>query len=158
LRLAQHSNFLVLVGRGEHKIFGVFTALTALLCVLASIVSVKVLNWGLLGIAWSNFLPMALISGVILPIYFNWKMRISWAESVRSVWRPALLGSLPAVVVVSVWKYVAPPDSWLEIAGVVVTCIVITVLGGWFLSLQEVERKRFADIALRRQPPNKFGG
>ena len=54
LRLAQHSNFLVLVGRGQHKIFGILTALMALFCVLASILSVKVFNWGLLGIAWSN--------------------------------------------------------------------------------------------------------
>ncbi|MHC4424776.1 MAG: lipopolysaccharide biosynthesis protein [Planctomycetota bacterium] len=87
LRLAQHSNFLVLVGRGQHKIFGVLTALTALLCVSASVVSVKVFNMGLVGIAWSNFLPMALISGVILPIYFNWKMRISVSESIRNVWQ-----------------------------------------------------------------------
>jgi len=150
LMLAQHSNFLVLVGRGEHKIFGVFTALTALLCVLASVVSIKVLNWGLLGIAWSNFLPITLISGIILPIYFNWKMRISLLESVHSVWRPALLGSLPAVAVITVWKYVAAPKSWLEIAGVVVATMVVTLASSWFLSLQEVERKRFVHIALQR--------
>lgn len=150
LRLAQHSNFLVLVGRGEHKIFGIFTALTALFCVSGAVISVKVLGWGLEGIAWSNFVPMALISGVILPIYFNWKMRISWSETVRSVWWPALLGSLPAVAVVSVWKYAAAPNSWPELAGVVTAAALATLAGGWLLGLKQFERKRFVQIALRR--------
>jgi len=151
LRLAQHSNFLVLVGRGQHRVFGIFTALTALLCVSGSIISVRVLNWGLLGIAWSNFMPMVLISGFILPIYFNWKMRISVLESVRNVWKPALLGSLPVVAMIGVWKYVAPPNSWIEIVAVVIAAIVLTVVSGWCLSLKEVEQKRFAHIALRKR-------
>ena len=151
LRLAQHSNFLVLVGRGQHKIFGILTALMALFCVLASIVSVKVFNWGMIGIAWSNFLPMALTSVLILPIYFNRKMSISALENIRNVWKPALLGSLPAVTMICIWKYVSAPDSWLEIVSVVVTAMVLTVIGGWFLSLKEVEQKRLVRIALRKK-------
>jgi O-antigen/teichoic acid export membrane protein len=151
LRLAQHSNFLVLVGRGQHKIFGILTALTALFCVLASVVSVKILNWGLIGIAWSNFLPMALISVLILPIYFNRKMNISTIENIKSVWQPALIGSLPAVAMICVWKYLAAPDSWLEIVSVVVAAMILTMTGGWFLSLKEVEQKRFIRIALRKK-------
>ena len=154
LMLAQHSNFLVLVGRGQHRIFGVLTVLTALFCVLASILSIKVFNLGLLGIAWSNFLPMALTSVLILPIYFNRKMHISALENIQNVWRPALLGSLPAVVMICVWKYAAAPDSWLEIAGVVVAAMVLTVIGGWFLSLKEIEKKRFVKIAI----PTKQNG
>jgi O-antigen/teichoic acid export membrane protein len=154
LRMSQHSNFLVLVGRGQHKIFGILTALTALFCVMASVFSVKVLHWGLLGIAWSNSLPTALTSVLILPVYFNRKMHISTSENIQNVWKPALLGSLPAVAMICVWKYLAPPDSWPEIAGVVVAAMVLTVVGGWFLSLKEAERKRFIRIAL---PEKKDG-
>lgn len=150
LRLAQHSNFLVLVGRGQHKIFAVLTALTALLCVSASVISVKVFNQGLVGIAWSIFLPMALISGVILPIYFNWKMHISTLENALNVWLPALLGSLPAIIMIIGWKCLAPPDSWLEIGGVVLTAAVLTAVGGWFLGLTKIEQKRFVRIALKK--------
>ncbi len=150
LQLAQYSNFLVLVGRGQHRIFGVLTALSALVCVSASVISVKVMNWGLVGVAWSNLLPMALVSGVILPIYFNRKMQISAAESIRHVWQPALRGSLPAVIVIIAWKYFAPPDNWLEILGVVVAAMVLTLLGSWFLSLKDIERRRFSDIVFRR--------
>jgi len=151
LRLAQHSNFLVLVGRGQHKIFGILTALMALFCVLASILSVKVFHLGLRGIAWSNFLPMAMTSVLILPIYFNRKMHISTLENIRHVWQPALLGSLPAVAMICVWKYLAPPNSWLEIMSVVVAAMVLIVIGGWFLSLKEVEKKRFVKIARRKK-------
>ncbi|MHC4432713.1 MAG: hypothetical protein ACYTBS_12810 [Planctomycetota bacterium] len=122
----------------------------ALLCVSASVVSVKVLNWGLLGIAWSNLLPQLLISGVILPIYFNRKMHISVWETVRDVWRPAVFGSLPVVAMIGLWKYLAPPDSWLEIVSVVIAAMALALASGWFLSLKEVERKRFTRIALRR--------
>lgn len=151
LRLAQHSNFLVLVGRGQHKILGVLSASAALLCVSASVVAVKVFGLSLLGIAWANFGSMVLISGVILPIYFNRKMRISVSENVREVWRPAILGSLPAVAMICVWKCAAPPDWWLEIVGVVIAAAILTIVGGWFLSLKKVEQKRFVRIALRKK-------
>jgi O-antigen/teichoic acid export membrane protein len=151
LRLAQHSNFLVLVGRGQHKMFGILTALMALFCVLVSIVSVKVFHWGLIGISWSIFLPMVLTSVLILPIYFNRKMHISTSENIQNVWKPALLGSLPAVAMICIWKYAAAPNSWLEIISVVVAAIVLTVIGGWFLSLKEVEKKRFISIALPKR-------
>jgi O-antigen/teichoic acid export membrane protein len=149
IRLAQHSNFLVLVGRGEHKVFGILTALTAILCVAGSVVSVRTANWGLVGIAWSNLIPMALISGVFLPIYFNWKMKVSMQEVITRVWRPAVLGCLPSVVLIGIWKYAAPPESWAEIIAVVLSVIVVTITGGWFLSLERIERQRFASILTR---------
>jgi len=149
LRLAQHSNFLVLVGRGQHKIFGILTALTAMSCVLASVITVTVFNWGMIGIAWSNFLPMAITSVLILPRYFNRKMHISTLDNIQNVWQPALLGSLPAVALICIWKYLAPPDSWLEIVSVVVAAAILIFTGGWFLSLKKVEKRRFIRIAVR---------
>jgi len=88
---------------------------------------------------------------LILPIYFNRKMHISALENIRNVWQPALLGSLPAVAMICIWKYLAPPNSWLEIVGVIVAAMVLIVIGGWFLSLKEVEKKRFVKIALPKK-------
>lgn len=151
LRLAQHSNFLVLVGRGRHRIFGILTAFMALLCLLASVISVKVFNLGLLGIAWSNFLPMFLISGAILPAYFNWKMKISATENITRVWTPAVKGALPTVVMIILWKYIAGPDSWLEIILVFLAMTVLTMASAWLFSLNDFERKHFLHIALRKK-------
>jgi len=151
LMLAQHSNFLVLVGRGQHRIFGALTALMGLLCISVSLVSLTLFNAGLIGVAWSNFVPMALISGLVLPLYFSRKMNLSISENVREVWQPALLGSLPAVAAITIWKCAVPPDSWLEILGVVLTAMILTFAGGWFISLKEAEQKRFAQILLHRK-------
>jgi len=150
VRLTQQSNFMVLVGRGEHRVFGLLTALAALACIGASVFSVKVLNMGLVGIAWANFLPIVLISGVILPIYFNWKMKISWKRCVARVWWPAILGSLPGVVLICAWKKLAPPASWPAILAVVATAMLVTLAAGWTLSLSTVERRRFRSVLSRR--------
>ena len=142
IRLAHYSNFLVLVGRGDHRVFGIFTALTALFCVSASVVSVKVFNWGLIGIAWSNFLPMALVSGIILPIYFNWRMHISASENVRRVWWPSVLGTLPTIIMICIWKYFYPPENWRNILMVILTAIMLTALSSWLFCISKLEQKR----------------
>lgn len=142
LRLAQHSNFVVLVGKGEHRLFGLFAMVTALLCVVASVVSIKVFNLGLLAVAWSNCLPVALISGVVLPIYFNRKMKISMRESIVKIWWPALLGSIPTVVMICSWKYLCPPTDWLSIVMVVLSAVLLTCLIAWYISFTQLERNR----------------
>lgn len=150
LMLAQHSNFLVLAGRGEHKIFGMLTALEAILSVAGSIVAVEVLNWGLVGIAWGSFVPMALVAGLILPVYFNWKMRISAWDSFRHVWRPALLGSLPGVAVIGMWKCLWPPASWFGLSAVVAAAGGTTLVFSSFLSMSSTERRRLRAVLGRR--------
>ncbi len=149
--LAQHSNFLVLAGRGEHKVFGVLTAVEAFLCIAGAVLSVKVAGWGLVGIAWSNFVPMALVAGVILPVYFNRKMKIAAWDGIAHVWWPALLGGLPAIAVIVGWKCLAPPDSWLELFGAILAAGIVTCVCGWFLSLQSAERRMFLHVAGRER-------
>ncbi|MBN1362674.1 MAG: oligosaccharide flippase family protein [Sedimentisphaerales bacterium] len=150
LMLAQHSNFLVLAGRGEHKVFGVLTAVEALLCIVGAVLSVKVAGWGLTGVAWCNFAPMALVAGVVLPAYFNRRMKIRTWDTLRQVWWPALLGSVPGLAIIILWKYLAPPDSWLKLFGVVAATGIVTCVCAWFISLQSAERRMFLHVAGRR--------
>jgi O-antigen/teichoic acid export membrane protein len=142
IRLSQYSNFLVLVGKGDHKLFGILTIVTGLLCISASIVSVKVFNFGLLGIAWSNSLPMALISGVVLPVYFNRKMKISMRETFLKVWWPAIVGSAPTIILICVWKYLHSPTSWMSIAAVVIFSMALNFISAWYFSLTPREREK----------------
>jgi len=151
LRLAQHSNFLVLVGRGQHRAFGALTAVMAILCVCGSTFAVKVLDAGLVGVAWANLVPMAIVSGLILPLYFNRKMRVSARESVIRVWRPAVQGAFPGVAIIGLWKVVSPPDSWLEILAVVLVVAAAAVVFGWTFGLAPVERERLIRAVGRRR-------
>ncbi len=154
LLLSQHSNYLVLSGRGEHRVFGILTAVEAVLCVGIAVYAVKVRGWGLEGIAWSNLVPMGLVAGIILPIYFNRKMKISAWDSLRQVWWPALLGTVPSVILIGVWKYLAPPASWAELFGVVAVVAGATAFFGWFLSMDAVEHQRLLSVVRRRRRPS----
>ncbi len=147
--LSQHSNFLVLAGRGEHRVFGILMAVEAVLCIGAAVFTVAVLHWGLVGVAWSNLVPMALVAGIIIPIYFHRKMGIRATESFSQVWRPALLSTIPAVLLIAAWKHVAPPDSWLGLFTVIGAAVGVTVVSAWFFGMADVERQRLRS-ALRR--------
>jgi hypothetical protein len=114
-------------------------------------VTVRVLGWGLEGIAWSNFVPLAVVSGFILPIYFNRKARISASESVANVWGPSLLGSLPAVALMALWKQLRPPGNWAELLAVLAAVGAVTFASAWTLSLGRAERRRLL-AALGRGP------
>ncbi len=151
IRLSQHSNFMVLVGIGDHKIFGVFTGIMAVLCIVLSIISVTVLDMGLVGIAWANFLPMVLISGIALPLYFNWKMGIAFRENLLQVWWPSLRGCLPSIVVICIWKQIAAPDSWMKLGAVVAIAGGITIISCWFFSMSKIEQGRLSGIIFRRK-------
>jgi O-antigen/teichoic acid export membrane protein len=153
LMLAQHSNFLVLVGRGEHRVFGILTAVEALVCVSAAVYTVKVLDWGLVGIAWCNAVPLVVVAGVVLPLYFNRKMQIRVRDSVAKVWWPALLGTTPSIAVLCIWKYASAPDSWGDLFATAAIAAATTLVAGWFLSLGKQERQEFSRIFRRGRPP-----
>jgi len=146
LRLSQHSNFIVLVGMGEHKLFGILSAFSAILCIVLAIVSLQVFDMGLIGVAYSVFISMAITSGLVLQIYFNVKMRISVKDSIKRVWSPAFLGTLPAMTTIIVWWRLAPPGSWLQIGAVVAVAAILTFAGSWFLSFSSRERERFISV------------
>jgi membrane protein EpsK len=149
IRLAQHSNFIVLVGRGEHRMFGVITILTALLFVIIAVICLKVFNFGLVALAWSNFIPVVLISGIFLQIYFNRRMQITIKETIGRVLAPSIAGTLPAVVLILAWKYIAAPRSWFQIVSVIASAAILTCLSSWFMSFSPLEQKRFVRLITR---------
>ena len=150
VRMAQHSNFIVLVGRGYHKIFGIFTIISAIIFIILAVICLKVLNLGLIAVAWCNFIPLVLFSGIILPMYFNRRMQIAMMETIKRVWLPALWGTLPTVLLIAAWKFIAPPQSWPQLIGVVATAGVLTLVSSWFFSLTPAERKRFGRVLGRK--------
>jgi O-antigen/teichoic acid export membrane protein len=141
-RLAQHSNFIVLVGRGEHKIFGIFSLSTAAFFVVISVIFLRVFNMGIVSIAWANFIPIMITSGILLPLYFNHKMKITVYESIDQVWLPAIKGTLPGVSVILIWHYFASPESWLHLVAVSAVSVVTVFAGSWLFSISPVEKKR----------------
>jgi hypothetical protein len=60
-----------------------------------------------------------------------------------------LAGSLPSVVLMAIWKLIAPPDSWLSLTAVILTGGVLTGTCGWFMSLTPIERQRLLRVLKR---------
>jgi O-antigen/teichoic acid export membrane protein len=142
LRLAQHSNYLVLVGCGKHRIFGRLTAGTAVLVVVLSVMALWQGGGGLAAVGWANCLPLVLMSGLVLPLYFHRTMHIRWADSWRQVWKPALLGTAPSLAVLALWARFAPPANWFQLLGGLAVVLLTAVGGGLLLGCAAQERQR----------------
>jgi len=148
--LSQHSNFVVMVGRGYHKIFGLFTFGSAAIFVALAVICLKQFNMGLIAVAWCNFIPIVLVSGIVFPLYFHRRMQIGMIEIMRRVWVPALWGTLPAVLLIACWKLIAPPQSWPHLAGIVTVAGALTLLCGYLLSLAPDEKTRILSMIRKK--------
>ena len=151
LRLTQHSNFLVLVGRGEHRLFGRLTAVTLVVALLFSVLALWGFRAGLLGVAWANFIPLAIVSGIVLPRHFFAKMEMTFSENLHRVWQPALRGAAPAMTLIVVWAWFMPPINWLQLLSVILAAGLATGIGAWGLGLNGVERFRLKTAVLARR-------
>jgi O-antigen/teichoic acid export membrane protein len=140
LRLSQHTNFIVLVGKGNHRIFGMTALGMWLTSAALSIASVRYFGAGLTGIAWACAIPMAVVSITILPRHFIHAMEISLVRTIRGSWAPALYSTAPALIVLYAWSRLAPPDSWLTILAAVFGAAGLTVICGWFVGVTPSER------------------
>jgi O-antigen/teichoic acid export membrane protein len=148
---AQHSNFLVLVGKGEHRVFGIMAVTMAASAIALGVIFVGVFDWGITGMAVACAAPMVLIYGLIMPIYYNRRMSLSVVELARRVFGPALLGCASAIALIGIWKLASPPTSWLQLVMVIVSVAVVWVPSVWKISLSAVERERFLGAVTGRR-------
>ncbi len=146
-RLAQHSSFFVLVGKGEHRFFGRLMVIMAVGTVGLGWASLALLDWGLLGIAWASAIPLALGCGILLPRHVYKQLGIGWSESLRRVWLPTLASTVPGILLLVAWKLTMPPRNWPELLLVVVAVAGTTLVAAWKLGLGESERTRFWGLA-----------
>jgi O-antigen/teichoic acid export membrane protein len=141
-RLMQHSNYLVLLGCGEHRVFGRLTAWTTVLVGVGSVLALFVWRGGLVALAWANCIPVVLLSGIALPVYFYRKTGIAWKESWLVVWKPAGLASLPALVLLGIWRSLALPVTWWQLLSALAAVSLVTAGGAWVFGLDASERRR----------------
>ncbi len=142
LRLSQHTNFIVLVGKGRHRAYGVATAVMIASGVAMEVAAVTVFDAGLEGVALGCAIPMGLISALFLPAYFRSRMGIGFRASLRRSWLPALAATTPGVAVVVGWALWRMPASWPELLLAVAVSAGATAAGAWAFALDGVERAR----------------
>lgn len=146
IRLTQHTNFIVLAGKGTHSIFGFSALFMIATCICLAIGSIKIFDGGIVGVAWACSLPMIFVSIVVLPIHFSRKMKLSLYLSARLSWFPAAIVSIPPIGLLFIWNEIHTPQTWLEIIAIVITIASTSSVFAWLIALTPAERARFRSV------------
>lgn len=149
-RLAQQSNFLVLVGKGEHRFFGQAVLGVGVSTVVLTAVAVGPLELGIVGAGAASCLSWGVVAGLVIPAHVDARLGITGRERWQRVLRPAIVGCAPAVALLGAWAWWRPPGSWLGIALVVAVIASATALGAWRFALEPHERARLGSLVARR--------
>ena len=149
LRLSQHTNFIVLVGKGSHRVFGLTGLAMWISSIFLAIAAERELGLGLVGIAWACACPMILVSTTILPVHFMREMGISLNKTLRESWGPAITSSVPGVVLLTAWSRFSPPETWFMLLLSVAVAAGATAVTAWYFGIKPAERSRLRRLVSR---------
>ncbi len=149
-RLTQYTNFIVLVGKGTHRVFGIVAVTTVILGILASIGVILLAGGGIVAVAWACVVPMIVASLGILPFYFSSAMGIPLGQSIRESWLPAIFSAAPGIVVIVAAAWWLPVTTWLELIGVMLAAGMASAVAGWMFALRPIERARMLAVVRSR--------
>ena len=144
---AQFPLFLVLAGRGEHRIFGMLTLAMGFGAAVLGLLFCRGLGWGTTGVALGATVAMIVVTGVVLPIHAAKQLGLALSDFARRSWIPAAYGVSPSIVVLVFWMRWQPPASLWELCLGTALTAAVSMLGAWFLSMERPERDRFAGMA-----------
>ena len=147
VRAAQFPIFLVLAGRGEHRIFGVMTIAMGIGAVGLALFFCRMLGWGSLSVALGSTMAMVVVCGIVLPYHCAKRLAIPIADFAWGCWIPAVYGVTPGILVLAVWKMWQPPTTLFELTLVAVSAALVFGLSIWILALDTAERSRFTGMA-----------
>jgi O-antigen/teichoic acid export membrane protein len=153
-RLSQYSNFLVLVGVAEHRVFGLLTLAMALTTLAGSILALT-WGWGLVGVAAANTVAMVVFCGSVVPLHVNRRIGIPWRTSFEQVWCKAAFAALPGIALQVIWKHANPPQGWTNVASLAAACLGVVLASAWLFGLEPGEREHFrraSKLLLSRTP------
>lgn len=145
---AQYPLFLVLAGRGEHRVFGMLTVAMGVGAAGLGILFCHVLGWGSPGVAIGTTAAMLVVNGVVVPRHAARRLGIALGEFAKRSWIPAVCGVTPGLGALVVWKMWAPPETLFELGLVVGTTAVVVAFSTWFLALDGIERRRFTGMVV----------
>jgi O-antigen/teichoic acid export membrane protein len=147
IRAAQFPLFLVLAGRGEHRVFGLMALGMGLGAVALSVFFLRGLGWGANGVALGSTLAMTIICGVLLPYYCARRLGLQVSDFALGSWLPAACGVAPAILTLALWKTGRPPTTPFELLLVLTSTALVLLVSIWVLALNPTERTRFKGIA-----------
>ena len=144
--------FFIVVGMGKHRMFGVLTLVTAALSLLAAIILGVVLKMGVVGVAIGFSSSQAAIAIFLITPYCCRCVGMSvWRELSDSL-APALLATLPFVVLLIGARLFFQPDNISGLLGLGIVLVVPLLFGWWFWGFSNEDKLRFVHVL----PMKKF--
>ena len=137
LAVPQLAVYALLLGMGRHGKPAVYELLTAGVSVAAGIVILGPLNGGMLGAALALALPIAINSGIVVPLYACRCVGLSAGSYVKSVVPGPLFASMPLAVCLGFACWSAPGDPLVTLALGLGTGGVVTLGVYWRWVLPE---------------------
>jgi O-antigen/teichoic acid export membrane protein len=125
--------------------------------IASTVLSLKFLDTGLMGVAIAVSLPSTLVSGVYLPIYACRKLGIDLRFFIISVWRAPAIGVLPFAVCLAMsrlWFQASPHMAMLFGGGL---SIVLLGVFYWITVIPLSWKKKLVGQAHRREQNMTFG-
>jgi O-antigen/teichoic acid export membrane protein len=148
VRAAQFPTFLVLAGRGEHRIFGLMTMVMGIGAIGLGLFFCRILGWGSQGVALGSTTAMAIVCGVVLPIHCAKQLGLAFRDFFRRTLLPATCGVTPGVMMLALWKIGYPPTTLIELALVAASTGLVMLFSIWFLAFDKNERNLFTGMTL----------
>lgn len=154
LSVLQLSANAVLMGMNRHGRPVVFEVLTSLAGVLLGALLMRVFDLGIFGAAIAIALPLALFSGVVVPIYACELLRVRFGAFVREVALTPLVAVAPfAAVLIAARLALADRPLAALAAGLAVGGVVLAAVYWRFVLPADLRARLAARIGRGTQPP-----
>ncbi len=143
--LMQSPSSQLLYGISKHKFLTFINLIEGFLNLVLSMILVK--QMGIQGVAWGTFIPMVVISLIVLPVYTCWSINLSLRKYYFKLLIPAILKSVffLSVLWLMLNRILLPSYSWLSLSSfVIIASFSIFV---FYFGFSEEERIYFRKVA-----------
>jgi len=150
LAMPQYVSALVLAGMARHQVLAYLSFAEGVANLLLSIILVRKI--GLIGVAWGTVIPNVLCTGLIVPLYTLWTLKLEIREYLRAA-LPPILCALPVAAVGYLLSHAGSP-SWGRFLGEVTLIGSLFGAMAYFLCLDAPQRASLSDkvnTLLRRE-------
>lgn len=139
--IAQSGTSQILLGAGRHQQAMILNVMTGVLSFLGGLIMVQ--HYGLLGMTIGAATPIAIIHGLVTPIYAMRTLKIPFgAYLTEAVVRP-VAATLPFVAALLGLQHWFHPTSLISIAVCALVATPVLVVAAYFLAFNREERLRY---------------
>jgi len=146
IRVWHFPGFLIAMGMGYHRLFGLFTIGNGVTSVILSFLIFYIYDLGVLGIAIAFCLSDIVFSLVLMTPYCCRIIGISLRHELKYSFVPACCAMIPFLCTVLVFQFIWSPTSYLELFILGILLSVPFCIGCWIWGLTTDEKIRFWEI------------